>query len=146
MIRTARDADVSAVSRIANAAYSKYIERIGREPGPMLEDYAARIAEGDIRVVERDGAVAGFIFAYPKGDHVLLDTVAVAPEFQGFGLGRELIEAVESAAAAAGYREVQLYTNEAMTENLALYARNGYRETRRVQEDGFRRVYMAKTL
>jgi hypothetical protein len=33
-----------------------------------------------------------------------------------------------------------------MTENLAYYPRHGYRETRRAEEQGFRRVFFSKTL
>jgi hypothetical protein len=33
-----------------------------------------------------------------------------------------------------------------MTENQAIYARLGYRETRRRTEDGYQRVYMEKHL
>jgi hypothetical protein len=41
---------------------------------------------------------------------------------------------------------VRLYTNEAMTENIALYSRIGFMETHRAEERGLRRVYMIKTL
>ena len=46
----------------------------------------------------------------------------------------------------AGYATVRLYTNEAMTENIKLYAKIGYAETHRAEEKGLRRVYMAKTV
>lgn len=42
--------------------------------------------------------------------------------------------------------EIRLYTNEAMTENLAYYPRHGYTETHRAEQDGFRRVYFRKRL
>jgi hypothetical protein len=45
-----------------------------------------------------------------------------------------------------GLSEIRLYTNEAMTENLAYYPRNGYTETQRAQQDGFSRVYFRKCL
>jgi hypothetical protein len=40
--------------------------------------------------------------------------------------------------------EIRLYTNEAMTENLAYYPRRGYTETHRAAEDGFNRVFFRK--
>ena len=52
----------------------------------------------------------------------------------------------EEEARRRGLREVRLYTNEAMTENLAYYPRLGYTETRRALHDGFRRVFFSKTL
>ena len=39
-----------------------------------------------------------------------------------------------------------LYTNEAMVENLAIYAHIGYVEVERRTEDGFQRVFMEKFL
>jgi hypothetical protein len=39
-----------------------------------------------------------------------------------------------------------LYTNEVMTENLAIYARLGYHETARRTEGGYSRVFMTKEL
>lgn len=41
---------------------------------------------------------------------------------------------------------MRLYTNEAMTENLDFYARAGYREIGRGEQDGFRRVFFVKEL
>ena len=39
-----------------------------------------------------------------------------------------------------------LYTNEAMTENHAIYTHLGYREIERRTEDGYQRIYMEKIL
>jgi hypothetical protein len=43
-------------------------------------------------------------------------------------------------------RHLILYTNEAMVENLAIYAHMGYVEVDRRTEDGYRRVFMEKVL
>jgi ribosomal protein S18 acetylase RimI-like enzyme len=81
-----------------------------------------------------------------RADHLLLETVAVAPGAQGKGYGGLLLDRAESDAAELGYSEVRLYTNEAMTENLTFYPRHGYRETGRAVQDGFRRVYFSKAV
>ena len=47
-------------------------------------------------------------------------------------------------ARGLGLGEVRLYTNEAMTENIAYYTRHGYAEIRRHEQDGFRRVFFRK--
>jgi ribosomal protein S18 acetylase RimI-like enzyme len=56
------------------------------------------------------------------------------------------MEFAERQASARGLRRMTLYTNEVMTENLAIYARLGYRETARRSESGYSRVFMAKDL
>ena len=50
----------------------------------------------------------------------------------------------EEHARGLGLAEVRLYTNEAMTENIAYYTRHGYGETHRQEQDGFRRVFFRK--
>jgi len=60
-------------------------------------------------------------------------------------VGGRLLVVDERYAVAAGRREVRLYTNEAMAENLEFYPRSGYRETGRAEQDGFRRVFFTKT-
>jgi ribosomal protein S18 acetylase RimI-like enzyme len=143
-IRPATPIDLDVVEQIVRDAYTPYIARIGREPGPMLDDYGALISEGRIFVIEHDGVVRGLLVLIPQAEAMLLDNVAVSPLAQGLGLGRQMLDYAEQAAIAAGYRFIKLYTNEAMTENIALYSRIGYVETHRVEEKGLRRIYMVK--
>jgi GNAT superfamily N-acetyltransferase len=146
MMRTATAADVAAIEAIVQAAYSPYIERIGREPGPMLEDYRQLVQAAGVHVLENAGSVQGFIILLDDGDALLLDNLAVAPDAQGLGYGRMLMDFAERQALDAGFAAIRLYTNEAMTENITLYTRRGYVETHRAEEHGLRRVYMTKQL
>ena len=57
-----------------------------------------------------------------------------------------LVSFAEDRTRALGLQAIELYTNEAMVENLELYPRLGFVETGRRVEDGFRRVYFKKTL
>lgn len=146
MLRPATPHDVAAIEAIVEAAYSPYIERIGRKPGPMLENYGRRVEGGGVHVLDNDGQIQGFIILQDTDSALLLDNLVVAPQAQGLGLGRVLMDFAERQAIDAGYSAIRLYTNEAMTENLALYTRRGYVETHRAEEQGLRRVYMAKPL
>jgi ribosomal protein S18 acetylase RimI-like enzyme len=111
----------------------------------MDDDYDAKTSRGEVFVAD-DGAVVGVIVLLERPDHLLVENVAVDPVRQGTGIGRTLLAHAESHAAARGLGEIRLYTNEAMTENLAFYPRLGYSETGRRVEDGFRRVYYSKKL
>ena len=145
MLRKARPEDRAAVEAIVNAAYSRYIERIGQPPGPMLDDYVGLIEAGAVSVLEEpDGALAAIIVLVPKPDHLLLDNIAVRPDRQGRGLGRRLIAFAESEARRLGHAELRLYTHATMLENIALYRRLGFEETGRGQDAGYDRVFMRK--
>jgi ribosomal protein S18 acetylase RimI-like enzyme len=144
MIRPATDADVPAIARIVDTAYSPYVPRIGRKPAPMLDDHAARVRNGQAFVFEANGAVAGVLVVLDEGGHLLLDNIAVDEAHRGTGVGRALLEFTEAEAVRRGYGEVRLYTNVMMTENVALYGRIGYRETGRGGQAGYQRVFFAK--
>ena len=147
MIRRARADDREAIERIVREAYGIYVERIGKPPGPILDDYAALIADGSVSVIEEaDAKMAAVIVLLPEPDHLLLDNIAVRPDRQGQGLGRQLIAFAEHEARRLGYAEVRLYTHEKMTENIALYTRFGFEETGRGREAGYDRVFMTKRL
>lgn len=145
-IRLASQADLVDVQFCAQKAYEKYVVRIGREPAPMYADFTKLIDNGDLYTAAFDSLFVGYVVFYSEGDHVHLENIAVLPEFNSRGIGKALIKYVENIAISDGYKSVQLYTNEAMTENLAMYAKLGYVEIAREQEDGFNRVFFRKLL
>jgi N-acetylglutamate synthase-like GNAT family acetyltransferase len=145
-IRRATTADLPGIQRLMVDAYTKYIERIGRPPAPMTADYTAALEHSRVWVLEDQDAIIGTLVTADCADHLLLETIAVAPSAQGSGCGRLLLERAEHDAVELGLTEVRLYTNAAMTENLRFYPRHGYRETGRAVADGFRRVYFSKTV
>jgi ribosomal protein S18 acetylase RimI-like enzyme len=145
-LRLAAAADLAAVEALIVDAYSAWIERIGRKPGPMLDDYARLIAEGRVTLALRQGALVGLVVLVPQGDAMLLDNVAVATAARGMGVGASLMRHAEDEARKIERSTLRLYTHALMRENIALYARNGWRETKRVTERGFDRVYMEKQI
>ena len=145
-IRAATAADVPAIADIVEQAYRHYIARMGKPPRPMLDDYAARVLEGVVSVLEEDAAIAGIIVLLPATNYLLLDNVAVSPARQGLGLGRRLLAFAEAEALRRGYHEIRLYTHQTMVENQRLYKSIGYEETGRGTKAGYDRVFMRKRL
>jgi ribosomal protein S18 acetylase RimI-like enzyme len=143
-IRFARPEDAATIAAIVRDAYTPYIARIGREPGPMLDDYDALVRDGFVQVLEESGAIVAILVLLPHDDHLLLDNIAVIPASHGRGYGRRLVAHAEAEARRLGFAELRLYTHVLMTENIALYTRLGFSETHRVTEKGFARVYMRK--
>jgi ribosomal protein S18 acetylase RimI-like enzyme len=152
MIRKATEGDFARIVAIARAAYSKYVPRIGREPPPMVADFAAEIVADHVVVIDVTRTVEGYLISWPKMEAYFIDNIAVDPKHQGLGLGRQLMEYAVCEAKRHGLSAIQLYTNATMTENLAMYARMGFVETHRAMETqfhtetGFPRVYMCRTL
>jgi GNAT superfamily N-acetyltransferase len=142
--RQATMADLPSIQRVIAAAYDKYLGRMDKPPAPLLRDNSPAIEAGAIWVT--GSPVTGLISLTQVDDMILIENVAVHPDMQGKGLGRMLMEFAEQYAAKRQIRRLALYTNEVMTENQALYARLGYQITSRGTEDGYRRVYLEKTL
>ncbi|WP_181707470.1 GNAT family N-acetyltransferase [Chthonobacter rhizosphaerae] len=145
-IRPATAADVPRIEAIVAEAYALYVPRIGKPPAPMLADYAAHVAAGQVHVLEEAGAILGAVVFWPEPDHLYLDMVAVDPAAKGRGFGRRLVTHAEAEARRLGRPEVRLNTNARMTENLTLYPRLGYHETARRHHEGYDRVFFAKPL
>jgi ribosomal protein S18 acetylase RimI-like enzyme len=145
-LRPATPDDADAVAALVHDAYVHYVERIGREPGPMTKDYGEVIAEREVTVAENDDGIAGLIVIGRTDEGFLIDNVAVRPTRQGTGVGRALLEHAEAEARRAGYDSIYLYTHEEMTENQELYRRIGYVEYDRRTRQGLARVYMRKQL
>ena len=147
-LRRAGAADAPALQRIASAAYSPYLPRMGgQRPGPLDADYAAAVEQCETWVVSEDGTPVGYLVLADDGPDVLvLDNVAVLPSHHGRGLGRALLELAEARASARGCRRIRLFTHVTMVENQALSERIGYAETHRLTEGGLTRVFYEKVL
>ena len=61
VVRAATSPDVAAITRCVCAAYLRYIERIGKQPWPMLQDYSNVIRTSQVHIAERDGEVLGVL-------------------------------------------------------------------------------------
>ena len=145
-IRPALETDLADVQACARKAYAKYLERMNKKPAPMHADFASQIAKGFVVVATYESRFAGYVVFYPECDHVHLESVAVVPEYSGRGVGKRLIQHVENAAKESGYHAVELYTNEAMSENLAMYPKLGYTEVCRRCDAGFNRAFFRKQI
>ncbi|KAK1976094.1 acetyltransferase [Colletotrichum cereale] len=146
----ASSGDVPALHSMIRAAYSKYIDRIGKEPAPMKADYNEVIKSQLVYVLRNDKsrqAVGAIILRHdPAADALHINNLVVAPAAQGHGFGRVLMRCAEDVARACHCTNLQLYTNVKMFENLVLYPKMGFVETERKTEDGYERVYFRRDL
>jgi ribosomal protein S18 acetylase RimI-like enzyme len=143
-LRRATAADLPAIGALIDAAYAKYLTRMDKAPAPMLRDYGPSVQAGTTWVT--GSPITAVLTLYPRDDHLYVENIAVHPAAQGRGLGRALMSFAEQEAARRGLTRMALVTHEVMTENQAIYARLGYVEVERRVEDGYRRIYLEKTL
>jgi GNAT superfamily N-acetyltransferase len=143
-IRPAVEADLEALREVVETAYRKYVARMDRPPGPMLQDLRPLIESQRVWVVARP--ISGLICLIAQEAALLVEMIAVHPGAQATGLGRQLMEFAEAEARRNGMSRLWLYTNEVMHENVSLYSHLGYREFDRRREHGYNRVFMEKHL
>lgn len=147
LLRPATPDDAPQLRELVRAAYRRYVERMGREPRPMREDYAQVIDRLEVTVADDGGSVAGMVVLHPGHERgFLVDNVAVQPARRGMGVGRALLEHAEREALARGHDTIVLYTHSVMIENLALYERIGYVEYDREPSPPGEVVHLRKAL
>ena len=92
--------------------------------GPSAWSHARRLRAGDQPSPGicggESGQIIGVLVLVANEEMMLLDNVAVHPDRQGLGLGRQLMAFAENEAAKQGYSSLELYTHESMTENIGL--------------------------
>lgn len=112
----------------------------------MLDDYKSLIRAEAVTVAFDGDEMVGLIVMWARRDHWFVDNMAVWPSRQGSGIGSILLAHADIVAEAAGFNEIRLLTNEAMTANTTYYEHRGYVETHRSVEDGYTRIHYSRTL
>ena len=149
-IQKARPEDAPFLRTIAESAYRPYVKRIGRKPAPMIADFPALIAAGEVWCLTEIADIVGYVVMRSHrlegAESLHIENVAVHPERHGCGFGRALLAHAEAEAQRRGLVQMDLYTNALMRENLALYPQLGWNMAGARREHGFDRVYFTKTV
>lgn len=121
VIRKMRATDLQSVMRIELATFTM----------PWSESTfrgLLRRTDSDLFVAEISGAVAGYAVFWSVTDQGELGNVAVAAEYRGHGLGRDLVQSVLERAAERGVREVFLEVRRSNARAQNLYRDFGFFE------------------
>ncbi len=126
--RIATAADVPAITRLVNFAYRvEDFFKIGERTDES--DVLAHLATG--RYIAFDGPagqLAGCVYVELRGLAGYFGMLAVDPDAQRKGLGRELVRQAEREARAAGSVAMELDVVDLRTELVPWYERLGYTE------------------
>jgi tRNA (guanine37-N1)-methyltransferase len=90
------------------------------------DDVVAWLAEWTTFVVRVEGRLVGAVRGRMEGSAWDIGRVMVAPDLQGRGLGRVLLEHIQ-AVAPAGATSYVLFTGARSTDNLRMYKKAGFR-------------------
>ena len=143
LFRIAKLEDHKIIMAIAQKAYEKYIERMGKEPAPMRPVIQK---EDVVFVCEDNKQVIAFAILVKINDQIILDSIAVDPLYQKKGIGNNFIKYIEQYLIEQKINKYQLYTNEKMFENIDWYQKIGFKIFKKVTEKGFNRIYFEKQL
>ncbi|TIN31422.1 MAG: GNAT family N-acetyltransferase [Mesorhizobium sp.] len=83
--------------------------------------------------------IVGCVFALEKVTEFYVGKLAIAPDCQGQGIGRRLMQAIEDLARSRGKAAIELQTRIELTANHAAFARLGFHETERTAHEGYAR-------
>jgi GNAT superfamily N-acetyltransferase len=127
--RTALPSDSADSDRVLRAAFTPYMQRLGREavpPGDYPRWLAATIERGDLFVADEAGCIVGVAWTERRDTGFYLERLAVDPAQQRRGLGSWLLVRLEEIARSRGDRTMSLTTAEMMDHLLRLYGRHGF--------------------
>jgi len=116
---------VESLNQFAMARAQPLVELDFQESLPLWRHFLGTSGEGFL-VAEVKKRMAGFCCSIVRGNLWYLSYLVVAPEFQGTGIGRDLLE--KALAEAQKNQEIEVmaaYTNASNWPSISLYTRNG---------------------
>lgn len=137
------EALVADLTRLVNAVYAVAEEGLWQEGAQrtMAAEVAGLIRDGEIAVATRGGGLVGTVRVQRLGEATgELGMLAAAPEHQGAGVGRALVDFAEEHCRERGDRTMQLellvprrFRHPSKVFLDAWYRRRGYRALRAVE-------------
>lgn len=125
--------DEAAFVDVNNRAFSFHPDQSGMTLERLHDDMAADWFDADgFLLHERDGRLAGFCWTKRHRAHAQdpamgeIYVIGVDPDFQGLGLGRQLVLAGLEHLAGAGETVGMLYVDETNTPAVGLYDAMGF--------------------
>lgn len=133
-VRAAHVGDVEAIHRVLAAAFSalrgrgyahRALEAAILSPATIEE----RLVRGDhVLVAEEGGHIVGTVTGIEEHEAMHVCSLSVHPAWQGRGIARRLMDALEAVAIQRRHHKLWLQTAWAMTEAIALYRSLGYEQ------------------
>lgn len=149
VIHPSKPADLPAITRIYGHAVATGTASYELDP-PSLQEMMARrealVAKGyPYLVAEKGGEVAGYAYAGPFRPRrayrfMVEDSIYVAPEAQGQGIGRLLLQALIEECRRLGFRQIAAVIGDGSAESpsVRLHAALGFRHVGVLRASGYK--------
>lgn len=143
IVRAASPDDAEAIVDIINPIVRETTITFTTEE-KTAEEFAALIAGGrPVWVSESDGRVTGYATYFPFRNgpgyrRTMEHSIALMPDGRGRGIGRALMAALESGAAAAGIHSMFAGVSGENSAGVAFHAAVGFREVARLPQVGWK--------
>ena len=150
LLREATKRDAFDLLRVMLEAFKEY-EGVLDPPSAAhtetVESMHKRLVAGGALIASIDAEPAGVVFYEPQDTYLYFSRLSVLPAFRNRGVGRALINHVETHAHANGFAGVRLGVRVQLPHMLTMYERLGYRVTKYMTHNGYKQptfVYMVK--
>ncbi len=150
LIRSWERRDRTEAASLISAVLAEY--GLGWEPTGADEDvlevekyYLA--AGGEFWVIEQQKKIVGTGAYYPikRGEKAVeIRKMYLLPAARGIGLGKYLLQQLESAIAKLGYQQIWIETASVLTQAVKLYETSGYQQAEGVETPRCDRVYLKR--
>ncbi|WP_078393499.1 GNAT family N-acetyltransferase [Shouchella patagoniensis] len=145
----AQQADAKAILHVQKLAYRSEAEIYNDYSILPLHETVSDVEKAFseymiLKAVASNGEIAGSVRAKKENDQISIAKLMVHPDWQNYGIGRKLMEAIEQEVPGKRY---SLFTGSKSVKNLALYQKLGYRIYKEGQLPGEATVFafMEKT-
>ncbi len=148
LLRDWHPVDRATAAKIIGSVLAEYglaWEPDGADRDVLHVETCYQAVGGEFWVIEQQGKLVGTGAYYPiqRGEKAVeIRKMYLLPEARGQGLGRFLLQALESAAIARDFAQVWIETVSVLAEAVTLYERNGYQPATGVETERCDRVYV----
>lgn len=148
IIRHWESGDRAAAALVIESVLSEYgltWEPDGADKDVLQVENFYLAAGGEFWVIEQQKSVVGTGAYYPieRGENAVeIRKMYLSPNARGQGLGKYLLEQLESAIAARGFKEIWIETASVLKEAVKLYETSGYQAATGVETHRCDRVYV----
>ena len=138
--------DAAEILALTRAAYTHWVNVLGREPLPMIADYDAALTKHRFDLLCSGGTLRALIETELRGETFWIENIAVDTALHGEGIGRSLLDLAKSIAIEQGCNHLRLCTNAKMARNIVIYKKYGFQIDREEVVSHGTVIYMSKPI